>query len=275
MCPTRVLSGNFPVFILALAILLLVSAPIFGQSATGSVSGMLTDQNGAIVPGATVTARNDRTGEERSTTSTTEGTYLITNLKPSTYTVTVSAPSLSATATNAQVLVGEELKLNLTLKPSGVSATVDVTSGADASLTTESASMNVNVSPREVQGLPVNGRQLSSLALQTPGAVNSGAGTFGEIRFSGRAVEQNALRYDGIEGSAVIDSMPGVLNGEVPTVFRLQTSLENVQEFRVDSNDFPAELGTGTGGQISIITKSGSNSFHGSGYEYFRNDALD
>ena len=105
---------------------------------------MLTDQNGAIVPGATVTARNDRTGEERSTTSTTEGTYLITNLKPSTYTVTVSAPSLSATATNAQVLVGEELKLNLTLKPSGVSATVDVTSGADASLTTESASMNVS-----------------------------------------------------------------------------------------------------------------------------------
>ena len=83
------------------------------------------------------------------------------------------------------------------------------------------------------------------------------------------------MRYDGVEGTAIIDASPGNLNGEIPTPFRLQSSLENVQEFRVDSNNYPAEQGTGTGGQINVVTKSGGNQFHGSGFEYFRNDALD
>lgn len=261
--------------IVALCALALMQTAAMAQASEGRIAGTVTDQNGAIVPGAIVTAKNDRTGEERTATSTNDGTYIITNLKPSTYTVTVTGTNLSATATNVQVLVGQEFKLDLTLQPKGVAATVDVTTTTDAALTPDSATMNVNVTPREVQGLPVNGRQLSSLELQAPGAVNSGTGTFGDIRFSGRAVEENAVRYDGIEGSAIIDAAPGVLNGEVPTVFRLQSSLENVQEFRVDSNNFPAEMGTGTGGQISVITKSGGNDFHGSLFEYFRNSALD
>src|SRR5205085_1021734 len=120
-----------------------------------------------------------------------------------------------------------------------------------------------------------NGRQLSQLYLQAPGSQNSGSGTFGDIRFSGRAVEQNIVRFDGIEATGIIDAAPGVLNGEVSTPFRLQSSLENVQEFRVDSSNFPAEFGTGTGGQVSVVTKSGSNNFHGSLFEYLRNDALD
>ena len=256
------------------AAMLIASMTVFAQTDTGRIAGTLTDQNGAIVQGITVTAKNDRTGEERSATSSEDGTYVIANLRPSTYTVSVTG-TLNATANNVQILVGQEFKLNLALKPGALSAVVDVTTGADVALTTDSASMNVNVSPREVQGLPVNGRQLASLELQAPGAVNSGTGTFGDIRFNGRAVEENAVRYDGIEGSAIIDAMPGVLNGEVPTVFRLQSSLENVQEFRVDSNNFPAELGTGTGGQVSIVTKSGGNKFHGSGFEYFRNSSLD
>src|SRR5215208_3396673 len=135
--------------------------------------------------------------------------------------------------------------------------------------------MGATVNEREVVGLPLNGRQLSQLYLQAPGSVNSGSGTFGDIRFSGRAVQQNVVRYDGIEGSAIIDASPGNLNGEVPSPFRLQSSLENVQEFRVDSSNFPAEFGTGTGGQISVVTKSGGNSFHGSVFEYLRRDALD
>src|SRR5262249_58949173 len=138
-----------------------------------------------------------------------------------------------------------------------------------------SARMGANVNEREVRDLPLNGRQLSQLYLQAPGALNSGTGTFGDIRFSGRATEQNIVRYDGIEGTAIIDANPGNLNGEVPTPFRLQSSLENVQEFRVDSNNYPAEQGTGTGGQINVVTKSGGKEFHGSVFEYLRNDALD
>jgi len=133
----------------------------------------------------------------------------------------------------------------------------------------------VNVTSAEVKDLPLNGRQLSQLYLLTPGAVNVGTGTFDNIRFSGQANQQNAIRYDGIEGSGIIDSSPGNLNGEISSQFRLQSSLENIQEFRVESNNYPAEYGTGAGGQISVITKSGSNQFHGSAFEYLRNDVLD
>src|SRR5205085_1442269 len=191
------------------------------------------------------------------------------------YTMTVTGQNLTATLQNVKVLVSQELNLPVVLQPSGVEVKVDVVAGAEAVLDTSSARMGANVSQREVEALPLNGRQLSQLYLQAPGAVNSGAGTFGDIRFSGRAVEQNTVRYDGIEGSAIIDASPGNLNGEVPTPFRLQSSLENVQEFRVDSNNYPAEFGTGTGGQISVVTKSGGNRFHGSVFEYLRNDKLD
>jgi hypothetical protein len=126
-----------------------------------------------------------------------------------------------------------------------------------------------------VAQLPLNGRQVSQLYLMAPGAVNSGSGSFDNIRFSGRSNQQNAVRFDGVEASSIIDASPGNLNGETTSNFRLQQSLENVQEFRVDSSNYPAEYGTGTGGQVSFITKSGSNQLHGSTFEYNRNDDLD
>ncbi|HEY6046545.1 MAG TPA: TonB-dependent receptor, partial [Pyrinomonadaceae bacterium] len=258
-----------------LATLLLAATAAFGQSDNGRISGFAKDQNGAIVPGATVTAKNVRTGEERTATSNEDGYYLIPALKASVYTITASAKDLSVQVENANVNVGQELVINLALAPESLSATVNIVSGEDVITSDGSAVMGANVNQREVQGLPVNGRQLSQLYLQAPGSVNSGSGTFGDIRFSGRAVEQNIVRYDGVEGTAIIDASPGNLNGEIPTPFRLQSSLENVQEFRVDSNNYPAEQGTGTGGQINVVTKSGGNKFHGSLFEYVRNDALD
>ena len=174
-----------------------------------------------------------------------------------------------------QLSVGQELNFNATLQPEGTSAVVNVVSVSEAAINTASASMSANVNQREVDGLPVNGRQLSQLYLQAPGAQNSGSGTFGDIRFSGRAVQQNVVRYDGVEGTAIIDASPGNLNGESASPFRLQSSLENVQEFRVDSSNFPAEYGTGTGGQINVVTKSGGNEFHGSAFEYLRRSNFD
>ncbi|HEX2641108.1 MAG TPA: hypothetical protein VHL50_11070, partial [Pyrinomonadaceae bacterium] len=146
---------------------------------------------------------------------------------------------------------------------------------SETAINTSSAVIGATVNQREVRDLPLNGRQLSQLYLQAPGSLNSGSGTFSDIRFSGRAVEQNVVRYDGVEGTAIIDAAPGNLNGEVPSKFRLQSSLENVQEFKVESSNFPAEFGTGTGGQVSVVTKSGTNRFHGSLFEYVRNDAFD
>src|SRR6266480_769147 len=245
------------------------------QSEQGRIVGTVTDANGAVIPGASVVVRSERTGEERTATTNEAGNYFVSGLRPSLYTVTATAQNLTVRLTNVQLLVGQELNLGLTLQATGVEAKVDITSTGDAAIDTSSAVMGVNVNPREVEGLPLNGRQLSQLYLQAPGSVNSGSGTFGDIRFSGRAVEQNIVRYDGIEGTAIIDASPGNLNGEVPTPFRLQSSLENVQEFRVDSNNYPAEQGTGTGGQINVVTKSGGNRYHGSAFEYIRNDALD
>src|SRR5207247_1941389 len=170
--------------------------------------------------------------------------------------------------------VGPARVLDFELKPAGIQEDVTVTGTAPV-LDMSSARIGVNLAKREVYNLPVNGRQMSQLRLQAPGSQNVGTGTWQDIRFSGRAVEQNAIRYDGIEGSAIIDAAPGNLNGEVATPFKLQASLENVQEFRVESSAYPAEFGTGSGGQVSVITKSGSNAVRGSAFEYLRSDKLD
>lgn len=259
----------------ALIFLIVVNSAVLSQTDTGRLSGTVKDQNGAVVPGATVTARNDRTGEERTAITGSDGTFSIQALKPSGYTVTAKTEGLTTKGTNVDVNVGQELTVNLTLSVAELTASVNVLSGDDVSINTNSASMGANVNPREVAGLPLNGRQLSQLYLQAPGSQNAGSGTYGDIRFNGRAVEQNIIRYDGIEGTAIIDASPGNLNGEVPSPFRLQSSLENVQEFRIESSNYPAEFGTGTGGQISVVTKSGGNQFHGSLFEYLRNDKLD
>lgn len=263
--------------LLACAFVMLAGVSASAQTDTGRIAGVVRDPNGAVVSGATVLAKNERNGEERTATTDAEGVYQIPALKASNYTVTVTAPNFAANNfTNVQISVGQEQKLDVSLAAGGVTEDVTVVAGAtEAAIDTGSARMGATVNEREVVGLPLNGRQLSQLYLQAPGTVNSGSGTFGDIRFSGRAVEQNAVRYDGIEGSAVIDAAPGVLNGEIASPFRLQTSLENVQEFRADSNNYPAEFGTGTGGQINVVTKSGGNRFHGSGFEYLRNSALD
>ncbi len=257
------------------ASVLLLHNPVSAQTDSGRITGTVTDSNGGLVPGAAIVVKNERTGDERAATTNDVGYVVVSGLRPSSYSVIATAKDLSAKSTNIQLLIGQEFTLAMIVQPTGVAATVDVVAGGDTVLETGSAAIGANVNAREVEGLPINGRQLSQLYLQAPGSVNSGSGTFGDIRFSGRAVEQNIIRYDGIEGTAIIDSSPGNLNGEIPTPFRLQSSLENIQEFRVDSNNYPAEYGTGTGGQINVLTKAGGNRFHGSVFEYLRNDKLD
>lgn len=256
-------------------ILFLQASGILAQSGQ-RITGTVADNAGAVVPGANVTIKNEQTGETRTAVTDNGGAFSVIGLQPTKYTITASAANFETTRkAGVELLVGQTLNLELVLFAQGLTAQIDIVSGEDTIVNTSSASMSVNVNPREVKGLPLNGRQVSQLYLQAPGAVNSGSGTFADIRFNARAVEQNIIRYDGVEGTAVIDASPGNLNGEISSPFRLQSSLENVQEFRVESSNFPAEFGTGTGGQISLVTKSGGNQFHGSVFEYLRNDALD
>jgi hypothetical protein len=260
---------------LAVAVLLALPASTSAQTDQARITGSVRDQSSAFVAGSAVKVKNERTGDERSALTNDQGHFMISGLKPSTYTVRVERTGFAAIEYTAMPLaLGQELTLDFELRPAGLQEAVTVVGSAPV-LDLSSARMGVNVSPREVDGLPVNGRQMSQLMLQAPGSQNAGTGTWQDIRFSGRAVEQNVIRYDGIEGSAIIDAAPGNLNGEIATPFKLQASLENVQEFRVESSSYPAEYGTGTGGQVSVITKSGGNNVHGSLFEYLRNDKFD
>jgi hypothetical protein len=254
---------------------LMAATRAFAQGDLAQFAGSVRDSTGAFVSGAQVSVKNQRTGEERTATTGDSGTFLITNLKPSVYTVRATKQGFAPVEyTEMPLTVGSELHLDFEFKPAGVEETVIVV-GTSPVIDLSSARLGVNVTEREVQGLPVNGRQMSQLMLQAPGSQNAGTGTWGDIRFAGRAVEQNVIKYDGIEASGIIDSAPGVANGENASLFKLQASLENVQEFRVESSGYTAEFGTGTGGQVSVITKSGSNTLHGAIFDYVRRDALD
>ncbi len=264
---------------MALGALLLtfVAAAGYGQVDQGKIQGAIKDSTGGVIPGVMITVKNDRTGEEREALSGDRGDYVVTSLRPSVYTVRASLPGFAPKeVTGVQVGVGQSLTLDLALSPAGVSQELTVSAdAAEVRVETSSAAMGANVDVREVAELPINGRQLSQLYLQAPGAQNTGNGQYNDIRFNGRATDQNAVRFDGVEASGIVDASPGVVGGELVSPFKLQSSLENVQEFRVESNTYAAEFGTGSGGQINVVTKSGSNAVHGSLFEFLRNDKLD
>ena len=242
----------------------------------GRFTGIVADTTGAVIPGASIRVKNEKTGAERNVKSSDTGVFFVTNLSPATYTIVASSTGLNdATYKEVNLALGQERTINIIMQPTSVATEITVSGGELAVVDTSSASVGANVNAREVAQMPINGRQVSQLYLLAPGAQTSGGGSFDNIRFSGRSNQQNAVRFDGVEASAIIDASPGNLNGQTSSAFRLQASLETVQEFRVESSNYPAEYGTGTGGQISIVTKSGGNQLHGSIFEYMRNDAFD
>lgn len=256
--------------------LLLISMTAPAQTTTARLSGTVTDPTGAAVAGAKITVHNERTGEDRTVASEATGAFTIFSLSPAEYTLKAAAPGFNGTELDhLRLQVGQEFVWNAALPLATDTTSVTVDADQLTTLDTSSARIGGNVPSREIAALPINGRQISQLYLLVPGATNAGTGNFDNIHFSGRAVEQNIIRLDGIEATSIIDTSPGNLNGELTSTFRLQQSLEAVQEFRVDSSNYPAELGTGTGGQISFVTKSGSNNLHGSVFEYGRNDFFD
>ncbi len=257
---------------LLIGILPALVTPVLAQG-DGRFTGTVLDETGAVVPGATVTIRNERTGEERVVISNEAGRYSAVGLRPSVYTVRATLPGFAPIEhVGVALAAAQEFSLDLSLRPNLTEAvTVE---GTSVAIDISSASIGVNVSEREILNLPVNGRQMSQLMLQAPGSQNAGTGTWNDVRFSGRANQQNVIKFDGVEGSAIIDSAPGNIAGQIASPFKLQASLENVQEFRVESNNYPAEYGTGTGGQVSVVTKSGTNAFSGSVFEFFRNEGL-
>lgn len=264
----------FPsVFILAL-LFLANSAP---AQTTADLSGTITDASGGVVPGAAVKVVSADTGAERNVTANDDGFFTVPQIQPGNYSLAATQTGFKTTQIAALVFsVGQSRTLNIVLETGEVSAVVDVTSDelSAAAVDQSSNRLGVNISAREIAELPVNGRNYSQLYLNAPGATNSGTGSFADLRFNGRSNQQNQTKIDGVEATAIFDSSPGYVTVQ-GSQFRLATSIENIQEFRVDSSNYPAEYGTGTGGQISVIGKSGGNAFKGSLFYYVRNDAFD
>ena len=258
-----------------------ISAIIFTTVAlaqdSAALSGTVTDSSGAVLAGATVQVVSLQDGGERTATANNDGNFSIQGLKAGNYKVTVTQTGFKVSKVDLiEIGVGQNRNIDIALETGDVSAVVDITSGDVSPATIEQSSnrLGANISAREVEELPVNGRNFSQLYLNAPGATNTGTGNFGDLRFNGRANQQNQTKLDGIESSAIFDASPGYVTVQGSS-FRLQTSIENIQEFRVDSSNYPAEYGTGTGGQINVIGKSGGNNFRGSLFYYIRNDVLD
>ncbi len=270
------MQSKFILKILTLVFTIFAAQSVLAQTA-GSLSGTINDMTGAVVPGATVVVTSIETGAIRTATSNDEGFYTIQQLNPGNYKITVTQTGFKSSQVESLALgAGQTREINLNLETGEVSAVVNITSSElePASIDQSSNRLGVNITAREVQELPVNGRNYSQLYLNAPGATNVGTGNFNELRFNGRSNQQNQTKLDGIESTAIFDASPGYVTVQ-GSQFRLQTSIENIQEFRVDSSNYPAEYGTGTGGQINVIGKSGSNNFRGSAFYYVRNDALD
>ncbi|HEY4361421.1 MAG TPA: carboxypeptidase regulatory-like domain-containing protein [Bryobacteraceae bacterium] len=251
------------------------SAALLAQSDRGRISGHVVDASGASVVNATIIVENKTTDSKRQITTGADGFYVVDSLLSATYTVSGSAPGFADTViSNLPLSVGQERTVDIRLQPASVKESITVASGALAEVDTSSASIGANVSSREVSDLPLNGRLMSRLYLLVPGASSSSTGTFDDLRFFGRASEQNTIRYDGVQAGSVVDDSPNNA-GDNGTQFRLSQSLENVQEFRVEATTYSAEYGRGSGGQVTLVTKSGTNSLHGGLFEYMRNSYFD
>lgn len=271
------MSSKFISKILVLIFSFVMTQSLLAQSTTGNLSGVVTDSNGAVVAGVSVTAVSLETGAERTAVTTGQGFYTIQQLTPGTYRVSVTKEGFKALQVNDLIIaVGQNREFDAVLETGEVSAVINIVSSDVEGVSLEQSSnrLGTNISSREVAQLPVNGRNYSQLYLNAPGATNTGSGNFNDLRFNGRANQQNQTKLDGVESTAIFDASPGYVTVQ-GSQFRLQTSIENIQEFRVDSSNYPAESGTGTGAQINVIGKSGGNQFKGSLFYYVRNDALD
>ena len=248
-------------------------APLAAQQTESRIVGQLVDDSKAALPGVTVTVTSKQTGAVRTAVTDADGSYVVTNLGPGGYTAQFELPSFATQIRDVTLGVGDFKTVDITLGVGGLTEQVTVTA-ASQTLDLSSAKIGVNVSPEEVENLPVNGRNFANLMTLAPGATSDGNGGWASVRFNGKSNQQNYLNYDGVDGTYVWDASPGYLNA-TGSQFRLQTSMESVAEFRVNSGLAPAESGLGAGGNITVISKGGSNRYRGSLFDYFRDDALD
>lgn len=267
----RQLVGNKLVWLLSM--LLFVTAA-FAQRGRGTILGSVTDASGAVIPGAVVTITNTATNVTTTATTNADGNFTVPNLLVGGYTVAVSKDGFKkALRSNLTLEVDQRAEINLMLETGAVSETIEVTSQAPL-VDTTTATFGKVIENRRVQELPVNGRNALSLVLLAP-AVQSGVGPTAS-GFADRGTQVSMIRINGspfATNNLVVDGLSSV-NAYLPDV-NINPNVDSVQEFKVQTNTMSSEYGFTLGGVVNLVTKSGTNDYHGTLYHFFRNNVLD
>jgi hypothetical protein len=259
-------------------LLLLLSPCLFGQ-ATGSISGTITDATGSVVPGAKVSVSSEATGLSRNAITDGDGHYLVPLLPVSTFTVRVEQSGFQlAEEKNIALQVDEHREINFKLVPASVTQTVEVSATA-VSVQTTNASLGQVINSQEVAQLPLNGRDFVQLATLTPGTTQEtnpssffNGGPSSEVSARGSF----SLSVGGSRANSTDWLLDGNDNNELTAGgISILPSIDAIQEFKVLTYNYSAEWGTRAGPTVLVTTKSGSNAFHGSLFEFFRNTDLD
>src|SRR5882724_8683108 len=263
-------------------VMVLVGALFFtayAQTTTvGTISGTVRDEKGAIVPKAEVSIQREGTGTSRTVTSDDNGFYLAPSLPAGLYTISTAPHGFKKTVASAVDLhVAENKVVNLDLQVGQVSETVTVSSDASP-VETRSGEISSLITEKQVTELPLNGRNYAQLALMVPGVspvTQAGAG--GAFGTAGTGLDSHVdMSVNGNQSNANMWTVDGVNNMDVGSNATLLVfpSIDSIQEFRVERNSFSAEYGQAQGAVINLITKGGSNQFHGAGFEFLRSDKL-
>lgn len=269
--PNRPEGTNLRIHRLVLALLVcLISPAIAAAQATadGSFVGTVADASGAAIAGATVTATNSATNTQRATKTNAAGEYRLDLLPPGTYTIHADATGFSPTdAKDLSLQVGATVTANIPLQAGGVHTTVEV-QATTLLLDAEKTDSSTNVTPQQVTDLPINGRDFANLAILAPGVKLVDSYDPTKNRYAVYAVNGSSGRNTNTTVNG-IDNKDNTVGGAV-----MQLPLEAVEEFKISTARFSAENGRSEGAALNVITKSGSNQFHGALYAFFRTDAF-
>ena len=263
-------------------VFLATAASLPAQEAGGTITGTVTDPAGAAVANANVSVRNIATGVDRATTTTTDGVYVAPNLIPGTYEITVTAPGFATGVTQGVgLLAGERREVNVSMKLGQVSDRISVVETEISDVELASSEVRGVVDSHTVNELPLNGRDWTSLTLLEPGVAqvrtqkalgvsndraNRGLGV--DLTIGGNRPQGNNYQLDGVSINDNTSGAPGSVTGGV-------LGVDAVQEFSVVTSNAPANYGKTSGGIINAASRSGSNTLHGSAYEFIRNSKLD
>jgi len=276
------LIGTLRATLFLLAALLLISGiSAEAQTFRGTILGTVTDSSGLPVTGATVAVKNRETGLARTTQTSEDGSYTVTELPIGTYTVTISQSGFQTSVTSDVVVnVAGERRVDAALKPGQVSELVEVSGTELPQVETTTNEMGGVLTSQTIQDIPVNGRDYTKLIYLNPGVAGSpdqisdSPGSFGEFSMNGARGRSNNYLLDGTDMNDGYRNDPAINEAGVFGTPATILPIDAVAEVRVISN-FEPEYGRNAGAVVNIVTKSGTNIFHGTAAEYFRNSALD